>query len=230
MTLNKQHFFITGTDTDVGKTFVSAALLARATQQGQACFGVKPVTAGCERIADIWHSQDADTLAAASSVQIHADLLAPVKLATACSPNIAAAIDGKNLQAARIAGMVRGALANRASHVLVEGAGGWYTPINNKQTLADVAKALKLPVILVVGIKLGCLNHTLLSVQAIQSSGLTLVGWVANETQADTPFFSEQVTTLKAYLAAPNLGVLRFGCQQEAVQQVVWPNELSAVL
>lgn len=223
-TYTKQHFFITGTDTDVGKTYIATALLARAKEQGHSCYGVKPLTAGCELLDNKLISADAEKIAEVSSKKIHADLLAPVKLTTACSPNIAATIDNKHITASRLTGMVRGSLSKRASHVLVEGAGGWYTPINDRETLADVAKEIGLPVILVVGIKLGCLNHALLTLKAIQASGLKLAGWVANEPQANTEFFDEQVQTLATFMPVPKLGEVRFG--ELAKDKVQWLDEL----
>lgn len=223
-TFTKQHFFITGTDTDVGKTHITTALLARANEQGHSCYGVKPLTAGCERLDDKLISADAKKIAEVSNKKIHDDLIAPVKLTTACSPNISANIDNKHITAARLTGMVRGSLSKRGSHVLVEGAGGWYTPINDRETLADVAKEIGLPVILVVGIKLGCLNHALLTIKAIHASGLTLAGWVANEPQENTDFFDEQVQTLTTFIPAPNLGIVRFG--ELAKDKVQWLDEL----
>lgn len=217
----KHHYFITGTDTEVGKTTLAAALLTRAHEQGHTCIGIKPVTAGCIQTDNALISEDADTLLAASNTPLHPDLQAPIKLLTACSPHIAADIDGQTLSAARITGMVRGALSTaKASHILVEGAGGWFTPINARETLADVAKQVGLPVILVVGIKLGCLNHALLTVQAIHASGLTLAGWIANEVTADTAFFTEQVTTLAQRIPATHLGVVRYGEMHADIQ---WP-------
>lgn len=224
MKRTKQLFFITGTDTDVGKTTVAAGLLTRAAQQGHTCIGVKPVTAGCEPVEGELVSDDAYKLLAVSNVDMHPDLQAPIKLLTPCSPHIAAAIDGQNLMAARVTGLVRGALSTtKATHVLIEGAGGWFVPINARETLADVAKQVGLPVILVVGVKLGCLNHAMLTQQAIQSSGLTLAGWIANEPVADTAFFAEQVDTLIRRIKAPCLGVVRFG--ENISEKLVWPNE-----
>lgn len=222
--VQKQHFFITGTDTEVGKTTIAAGLLTRAAQQGHDCIGIKPLTAGCESVEGELISDDARRLQHASNVELHPDLQAPIKLTTPCSPHIAAAIDGQNLMGARITGLVRGALSTtKASHVLVEGAGGWFVPINARETLADVASQVGLPVILVVGVKLGCLNHALLTVQAIQSSGLKLAGWIASEPVADTPFFTEQVDTLLRRIKAPYLGVVRHG--DSVSENVKWPDE-----
>lgn len=208
----KRHYFVTGTDTDVGKTYICRTLLEKAMLAGHQCFGIKPVTAGCTLDANNnYISDDANQLAQVSSVQLHSSYLAPIKLTTACSPHIAAAIDGQNLLASRITGLLRGALSTPASHVLIEGAGGWLTPLNGQETLADVASQLGLPVLLVVDIKLGCLNHALLTAQAIQQSGLTLAGWIANETHENTPFFTEQVNTLVNKIPAKNLGIVKYG-------------------
>ena len=145
----RQVYFVTGTDTDVGKTTVTAALLQRASQHGWRCFGVKPVSAGCQQdAAGIWQSADALELAASASVALHPDLCAPIRLPLPVSPHLAAQAAGVNLSVARLAGLVRGALSTPATHVLIEGAGGWDVPINSRETLADLAKTLQFPVIL----------------------------------------------------------------------------------
>lgn len=222
--MQKQHYFVTGTDTAVGKTHIACSLLARAKAQGKNCVGIKPVTAGCTLVDGELISEDAQKLLAASSTKLPADLQAPIKLATACSPHIAATMDSKTLTADRITGLIRGALSvSRASHILVEGAGGWHTPVNDRENLSDVALQLGLPVILVVGVRLGCLNHAQLTVQAIAGSGACLAGWVANEVQPNTAHFTEQTTYLSKHITAPCLGVVRFG--EDAQKKVHWLDE-----
>jgi len=227
--LPRQVYVVTGTDTDVGKTQVCAALLARAAEQGYRCFGVKPVTAGCQQQADgTWISSDAEQLAAVSNVALHADLQAPIRLPLPVSPHLAAQAAGVTLNVNRIVGLVRGALSTPASHVLIEGAGGWRVPINDRETLADVARLLGQPVILVVGIRLGCLNHALLTAEAIVRDGLVLAGWVANIVDPDGRLLDAQIDTLRRYLSAPCLGVLPYAATADAVARgrlLRWPQE-----
>lgn len=226
----RQVYFITGTDTDVGKTTVTAALLQRANQQGWRCFGVKPVSAGCQQDdAGVWQSSDAQQISAAASIALHPDLLAPIRLPLPVSPHLAAQAAGVNLSVSRLAGLVRGALSTPATHVLIEGAGGWDVPINPRETLADLAKVLQFPVILVVGMRLGCLNHALLTARAIRQDGLQLAGWVANTIDPDMLLLDAQIETLQQRLNAPCLGVLPYAPDQTVEQRATllrWPQEL----
>lgn len=230
----RQVYFVTGTDTDVGKTTVTAALLQRATQQGWRCFGVKPVSAGCQQDdAGVWQSSDAQQIRAAASVTLHPDLLAPIRLPLPVSPHLAAQAAGVNLSVSRLAGLVRGALSTPATHVLIEGAGGWDVPINPRETLADLAKTLQFPVILVVGMRLGCLNHALLTARAIRQDGLQLAGWIANTIDSNTLLPDQQIETLQQRLNAPCLGVLPYQpaqTLQERAGLLRWPQELSGAL
>lgn len=223
-------YFVTGTDTDVGKTFVSSLLLARASRQGHSCFAIKPISAGC-RMDESGNliSDDAQCLQQHASVQLLEELLAPIKLPAATSPHIAAAQVGERLQAGRVAGHIRAGLSTRASRILVEGAGGWRVPINMQECISDVARQLHLPVILVVGIRLGCLNHALLTAEIIMRDGLALAGWVANCLHADEPFVAEQIETLTKKLAAPCLGVVPYqadGQLTALIDCIRWPSEL----
>lgn len=225
----RQVYFVTGTDTDVGKTTVTAALLQRANQLGLRCFGIKPVSAGCQQDeGGVWQSDDALQLAASASVALHPDLLAPIRLPLPVSPHLAAQAAGVHLSVARLAGLVRGALSTPATHVLIEGAGGWDVPINPRESLADLAKALQFPVILVVGMRLGCLNHALLTARAIRQDGLQLVGWVANSLEPDTPLLAEQIESLQQRLHAPCLGILPYQNDQTVQSRadvLRWPQE-----
>ena len=162
---------------------------------------------------------DAARLQSASSVKLEPDCVNPFSLREACSPNIAAKLEGAELSAEQIAEQhLKTAQAQPTVSLLYEGAGGWFTPINANQTLADVALPLKLPVVLVVGVKLGCLNHALLSEQAIAASDNRLLGWVASE-PAPAQWFDEQVQTLNAHLSSPCLGVVRHGSKGD----LDWP-------
>jgi dethiobiotin synthetase len=227
----RQTFFVTGTDTNVGKTLVSSILLARAAAAGHACFAIKPISAGCVQDAKgEWQSEDANQLKKYASVELIDELVAPIKLPVAASPHIAASAQGERLQSSRIVGHVRAGLSTRASHVLVEGAGGWRVPINAQECLSDVAKQLRLPVIVVVGIRLGCLNHALLTVESIIQDGLSIAGWVANCVDPHAEYVQEQIDTLKKRISSPCLGVLphqRYIDPSQLIDLLRWPNEIS---
>ncbi|WP_348719624.1 dethiobiotin synthase [uncultured Alcanivorax sp.] len=174
-------FFVTGTDTEVGKTWVSCRLLERAREAGLSCYGLKPVAAGCEETAEGWRNDDALQLMAASSEILPYELVNPVALKAPVAPHIAARQEGKTISLARLAGYVRGALsAHKADLILIEGAGGWRVPLNDREMLSGLAAELELPVIQVVGMKLGCINHALLTAEAIQKDGLRYAGTMAN--------------------------------------------------
>ena len=174
-------FFVTGTDTEVGKTWVSCRLLERAREAGLSCYGLKPVAAGCEETAEGWRNDDALQLMAASSEILPYELVNPVALKAPVAPHIAARQEGKTISLARLAGYVRGALsAHKADLILIEGAGGWRVPLNDREMLSGLAAELELPVIQVVGMKLGCINHALLTAEAIKKDGLRYAGTMAN--------------------------------------------------
>ena len=196
-------WFVTGTDTEVGKTAISCALLAAAGQRGLRTAAVKPVAAGCDASG---HNEDALQLLAAMSEPLDYQQVNPVALDAAVAPHIAAAQEGRNLQASRLAGLCRGVMSGAADFVLIEGAGGWRVPINPGETLADLAVALHVEVILVVGMRLGCINHALLSAEAIRRDGLKLAGWVANQPGERMTCHEENMDTLRRLLPAPLLG------------------------
>jgi len=206
----KQSYFITGTDTDAGKTFITAGLLQRASELGLSCFGLKPVAAGCEMSESGLRNSDALLLQKYSSIQLPYEQVNPVALEPPIAPHIAAQQLGKQLSADRLAGLCRGAMMRSADLVLIEGAGGWRVPLNTRETLADVAKQLNCKVILVVAMRLGCINHALLSAEAIRRDGLELVGWVANTVSPGMSCYAENLATLKQMLPAPLLGEVGF--------------------
>ncbi len=207
----KQRFFVTGTDTDAGKTFASCALLYRARSQGLSTAAVKPVAAGCEDLGEGLRNGDALALIEAMSLELDYDQVNPICLEPPIAPHIAAAEAGRVLSADRLAGLCRGVLVQGADLTLIEGAGGWRVPLNGRETLADLARALQLPVILVVGLKLGCINHALLTVEAIRADGLHLAGWIANQPQAEPMSRqAENLETLRQLISAPCLGVLPY--------------------
>ena len=200
--MNKS-WFVAGTDTGVGKTAVSCALLNAAARTGLRTAAIKPVAAGSD---DQGHNEDALQLQSAMTMDMDYGQVNPVLLTAPIAPHIAASHEGKSLQASRLAGLCRGVMLSEADFVLVEGAGGWRVPLNPRETLADLAVELKVGVILVVGMRLGCINHALLTAQAIRADGLRLAGWVANSPNKEMDCYQENLDTLRQGLAAPLLG------------------------
>ena len=196
-------WFVTGTDTGVGKTAVSCALLAAAARAGLRTAAIKPVAAGCDAAG---HNEDALQLMQWMTEPLDYEQVNPVALTAAIAPHIAAQQEGRSLQAGRLAGLCRGVMLAGADFVLVEGAGGWRVPISPRETLADVAVQLQAGVILVVGMRLGCINHALLTAEAIARDGLRLVSWVANQPGETMPCYQENLDSLRRLLPAPLLG------------------------
>jgi dethiobiotin synthetase len=199
--------FVAGTDTGVGKTLFSAALLLRLGEAGVRAAACKPVSAGCRRESGRLVNADAELLAMAAPVQRPLEVVNPVALEPAIAPHIAAAEAGVELAASALADACRRA-GDDADFLVVEGAGGWRVPLNARETLAEVARLLELPVVLVVGLRLGCLNHALLSAEAIRADGLDLAGWVANPIDPAMPRLEENIAALEARLGAPLLARL----------------------
>jgi dethiobiotin synthetase len=197
-------YFVTGTDTGVGKTLVSCALLHAFASRGRRAIGMKPVASGCERVADEWRNEDVENLIAASGVSAPRELINPYHFVPPIAPHIAAAQVGESIELARIE-TAFAALARVAGTVIVEGVGGFYVPLNAREDTADLACRLVLPVILVVGLRLGCLNHALLTAAAIRARGLTIAGWIANGIDPDMDDPAQNIAALDARIAAPRL-------------------------
>ena len=201
--------FVTGTDTGVGKSLVSAALLHALSRHHPRVVGMKPIAAGTEWVNGVLANDDVLALRAASTITVPADLDNPVLLDDPVSPHIAAARAGLTVDVAHIADCYR-ALAALADAVVVEGAGGFMVPLSLDETGADLAAALGLPMVLVVGLRLGCLNHALLTAQAIRAQGLTLAGWVANHVEPTMLAQGENIAFLAERLRAPLLATITF--------------------
>jgi dethiobiotin synthetase len=204
----KQWLFITGTDTDVGKTVVACGFLAAANQQGLRTAAIKPVAAGCEVTEQGMTNSDALQLQAAASHRLSYQQINPVALEPAIAPHIAAAEADVRMSASRLVGYCRGVSLMPVDMVVIEGAGGWRVPINSRETLADVARELECAVIVVVGMRLGCLNHALLTMEAIRRDGLQIAGWVANILDTEMPRLQENIDTLKQRINEPCLGTV----------------------
>ncbi|NND69624.1 MAG: dethiobiotin synthase [Halioglobus sp.] len=200
-------FFVTGTDTEVGKTVTACALLAAAAARGLTTAAVKPVAAGCDEDG---RNEDALALLAAMTADMPYEQVNPVALQAAIAPHIAAQEEGARLSAGHLAGICRGVMCGAQDFVLVEGAGGWRVPLGPRETLADLARELNVGVILVVGMRLGCINHALLTAEAVARDGLSLVGWVANQPGERMGRHEENLATLRQLLGAPCLGELPY--------------------
>ena len=197
-------YFVTGTDTGVGKTLVSCALLHALARRHPRVVGMKPVAAGLVQTPDGWDSEDAIALRAASTVRVPPALDNPVRLPDPLSPHLAAERAGTRIDIPHLVACQR-ELAQHADAMVVEGAGGFLVPLSPEHTGADLAQALGLPVLLVVGLRLGCLNHALLSAEAIRARGLTLAGWVANRIDPGMAAADENIAFLRQRLGAPLL-------------------------
>lgn len=198
-------FFVTGTDTGVGKTLVACALLRVFAGTGRSTVGMKPVAAGSEggRWADV------DALVAASSVRAAGKLVNPYAFGPAIAPHIAAELAGVRIEIEVIARACE-ELKKQVEVVIVEGVGGFLVPLNARDTAGDLARRLALPVVLVVGMRLGCLNHALLTRKQIETSGLRCAGWVANCIVPDMPQLEGNIHALRERLECPLLGAIPF--------------------
>lgn len=199
--------FITGTDTGVGKTWVSVGLMAALQSQGLRVLGMKPVASGCELTAEGLRNEDALLLQQQGSSEVDYRLLNPYAFAPAIAPHLAAAQADAAIDLAVIERNYR-QLATQAEVIVVEGAGGWLVPLNDQHSMADLAKRLDLDVILVVGLRLGCINHALLSAESIRSHGCRLRGWVANTLDPQMPQLQTNIESIARRIAAPLLGVI----------------------
>ncbi|MFW5431649.1 MAG: dethiobiotin synthase [Methylophilaceae bacterium] len=195
----KKALFITGTDTDVGKTHVACQMIEQYIAEGLAVIGMKPVAAGCELVDGEWVNEDVQKLTAASNVEAPQELINPYCFNEYIAPHLAAEKAGVTIRIEKIE-QAYNQLTTMADVVIVEGAGGFLVPLNSNDSLADLAEALAIPVVLVVGMKLGCINHSLLTVEAIKARGLTLHGWVANQIDPEMTLLEENVQTISDQL------------------------------
>ena len=202
--------FIAGTDTGIGKTHVACALLHALRDAGLRASGMKPVASGCERTPQGLRNQDALALIAASDPQPDYPTCNPYAFEPAIAPHLAAADAGVQIELARIQAACQ-QLAARADCVVVEGVGGWMVPLSGSLDADEIPRALKLPVILAVGLRLGCINHARLSARAIEADGCELLGWIGNRVDAAMERADDNLETLRSALPGPCLGVLPHG-------------------
>ena len=202
--------FITGTDTGVGKTHATATLLHALHEAGYSTVGMKPVAAGGEWLDDHWQNDDVDQLRAAGSVIVPQEEMRPFFFHTPASPHLAAALEGVRITRKPIREAFE-SLSQRAEAVVVEGVGGFIVPLDVgavRWNTADLAAMLDVPVIMVVGIRLGCLSHAMLTAEAIRARGLKLAGWIANRIDPEMLLATENIVTLQDAIDAPMLGEL----------------------
>ena len=200
-------YFVTGTDTNVGKTLVSAALVRALATQGLKAVGMKPVAAGAELRNGQWWNEDVAILSAEASVSLTTQEIAPFLFKEPAAPHVAAALEGKSINATGIFSAFQHIRAQTQS-VIVEGVGGFCVPLTPQTDTADIAAELQLDVILVVGLRLGCLNHALLTAEAVAARGLRMAGWVVNQIDPSMPHQAANIDTLRERLPAPCLGLV----------------------
>lgn len=202
-----KRWFITGTDTEIGKTVVASALIRHLVAAGYLVAGMKPVASGCEVTGAGLRNEDALSLVAASNVNLGYEMVNPFAYEPAIAPHIAAQRAGRPIDLDMIRVLAK---AIEADCLVVEGVGGWMVPLGEDHMLADLAKATADEVIIVVGMRLGCINHALLTAAQVQRDGMPLTGWIANHIDPDMHAQSENIETLKALMPCPLLGVVRW--------------------
>jgi dethiobiotin synthetase len=217
-----QAFYVTGTDTGIGKTRVSAALLGAFADAGVVAAGMKPLASGCERVGDAWRNEDAEALLAASRPGLAYADVNPIALPLPTAPEIAAAEAGIQVALAPLeAAFAR--LGAQAQLRVVEGVGGWLAPLSPSLMQADLVRRLQLPVLLVVGLRLGCINHALLTLRALRADGVHALGWIGSAVDPDFAHAEAYRAILRARLDLPCLGILEHGARR------VTPDPLAAL-
>ncbi|MDP3534525.1 MAG: dethiobiotin synthase [Halomonas sp.] len=216
-------YFVTGTDTDAGKTLATSALLCAAKEQQLSTLGLKPIASGSRTTPEGLRNSDALALQAQSTPTVRYETVNPWAFAPAIAPHLAAQEAGAVLSVATVTEVLQQTLHHTQRDLtLIEGAGGWRVPLNAHEDFSDIPSALQLPVILVVGLKLGCLNHARLTAEVIAADGLTLAGWVGSvvdpEFTANQSRFDANLALLNATLPAPCLGIIPHLASPEAAQ------------
>ncbi len=200
-------YFIAGTDTEIGKTTLSSVIIRALAKRGLKTAAMKPVAAGTVLVDGVPHNEDVDALMAASNMALPQETVCPFLLNTPISPNLSAEEDGVTIEIEKIVETFK-TIRSQSDAVIVEGVGGFIVPFTETVSSADLAVALGLPVILVVGLRLGCISHALLTAEAIRARGLTVAGWIANRVDPTMAFSDGNITTLEKWLGAPRLGTM----------------------
>lgn len=197
--------FITGTDTEIGKTLISSAMVHILAQKGVRVVGMKPIASGATNIDGKWRNEDMDKLIEESNLIISPQLVTPYLFRTPAAPHISASLENTEIRL----GSIKNAydeIIQSSDAIVVEGVGGFCVPLSDQEDTADLAKTLNLPVILIVGLKLGCINHALLTAEAIRARGLKLAGWVANLCDKEMSYVDENISAIAHRIHAPLLG------------------------
>lgn len=214
--------FVTGTDTEIGKTLVASALIHMQVARGWRVAAMKPVAAGAEWRDGRWCNEDVDALAACVSVKLPQEMTTPYLFKTPAAPHIAAALEGRVIERQHLMDCFQQVRA-QADAVVVEGVGGFRVPLNENYDTADMAKDLGLPVVLVVGMRLGCISQALLTAEAISARGLSLMGWVANTVDPHMLYPQENIDAIAQRISAPLLGYLpRMKVADAATAAGIW--------
>ena len=203
----KKNYFVTGTDTNVGKTWATLALMQHFKNQNLSVLGMKPVASGCEKVGNEWQNSDALAIQKMGSQFVEYSILNPFAYELPISPHLAGKKNPANLETIFANFQT---LQNLADVLIVEGAGGWYAPLNETETISDLAQILNVPIILVVAIKLGCINHALLTFETIQNANLNCVGWVAVCNDADFDCVDLTIESIKNRSNAPLIATIPY--------------------
>lgn len=203
-------YFVTGTDTDVGKTVCCQALLQAANGQQISTLAYKPIAAGCEQTPYGLRNNDAQLLQKACSLDVAYERVNPIAFKPAIAPHIAAQLENYPIEQSYISQGLERLKTLKSDLIIVEGAGGWRLPLNADETLADWVATQKLPVILVIGLKLGCLNHAILTYESIINDGLKVAGWIANQVEKNMPFYALNIEMLKHKIHAPMIAEIPY--------------------
>ena len=213
-----KRWFITGTDTEIGKTYVACALVRWLVSQGHRVAGMKPVASGCERTNEGLRNEDALALMTAANVVVPYETVNPFAFEPAIAPHIAAAEAGQSIDIEKINAAAK---AIKADHLVIEGVGGWCVPLGGDRLLGELAKVIADEVILVVGMRLGCINHALLTASQVERDGIPLKGWIANHVDPDMQAQAENLETLRLLMPVPLLGVLPWGHLEQAIPELI---------
>jgi dethiobiotin synthetase len=209
--------FITGTDTNVGKTFISVRLLKALSRQGLKTIGLKPVASGGVQKSGYFYNEDALALQRAASIKLKYADINPFFFTEAVAPHIMAQKVGTRLDVDTIYKKLQVAFTKDADIFIIEGAGGWHLPLNENETMSEVVKKTNLKVVLVVGLRIGCLNHAILTYKAIQQARVPMVGWIANCIDPQMQKVEENMQTLRNFLKIPYLGIINYGDSSETI-------------
>lgn len=216
-----KRWFITGTDTEIGKTYVASALIRHLVGQGFRVAAMKPVASGCEKTSDGLRNDDALSLMAAANVSLPYEVVNPFAFEPAIAPHIAADRVGQLIDVDKISALAQ---TIEADYLVIEGVGGWCVPLGGGRLLVELAKATADEVIIVVGMRLGCINHALLTAAQVERDGMTLKGWIANHVDPDMRAQSENIKTLQSLMPVPLLGVLPWSNSEQHETELIMQN------